>query len=278
MICPSCGSTVTLDDSICSSCQASLQDFSTDYCVYCRFKDKKDSSGRSYCEVCGLKKADLKGTSEPRLIDEPRLSSEVLGASSSHSREKKGTLKQPFELKPWMILGTVLIVLVAFLFFFQLKLRSNAQAEQLRADLEFASTYFDQYRNIVQEMGEIGNEVYQPMARDFEVRREKALQRLDKLEESIKKELKKLEEREVLQEFAPLKNHLVKAFRGLLDIDIKELRYFIQTIDTSLVNSMMEGELSQTPFQKAVTVSSGVGEEIDEAIELWYELSYKYKS
>ncbi len=278
MICPSCGDRLTSEDSVCSNCQASLQDFSTDYCVYCRFKDKKDSSGRSYCQICGLKKADLEGASEPHLIEEPKPSTKTARESKFHSRKKKGSLRQPLRLKPWLLIVTVLIVLVVFFLFYQLKLRSSAQEEQFQADLAFTSSYIEKYKEVVEEMGEIGNKAYQPTDQEFEVRREESLQRLDKLEESIKIDLEKLGERRVPQEFAPLKNHLADAFKGLLEVDIKELRYFIQTIDTSLVESMMKGELSQTPFQKAVTVSPGVGKEIDQAIELWYELSYKYRS
>lgn len=278
MICPSCGGNVTPEDSVCSNCQAFLQDFSTDYCVYCRFKGKKDSSGRSYCQICGFKKTDLESTSEPRLIEKPKPSPEVLKSLKPPPRKKKGTLEKSLKQKPWLLIGTVLIALVAFFLFYQLKLHSKAQAEQFRTDLDFASTYFERYKEVVEEMGEIGNIAYQPTAKDFELRREESLQRLDKLEGSVKIDLEKLEERDVSQEIAPLKNHLTMAFKGLLGVDIKELKYFIQTIDTSLVESMMKGELSQTPFQKAVTVSSSVGKEIDQAIELWYEFSYKYGS
>lgn len=257
MECPSCGRAASSEDKFCSECGTPLTEYPWGkYCKYCNLRGKRDSKGKSYC-------VDCEGPLGREIEEEQLPSSEVK--------------MPPTPLRSWaplLIFGFIVSLLLVGFLFHKWQVYAEAKSSEAQRYLKFLESSVDRYKEITEEMGEIGSLVYTPESEGFDEKRAEAELRLEKLERTIQGELKVIKEKKCPSILRSEREHLERAFKGLLSKDIKELRIFIEASDPDIVAMMMRGDISQTPFQKAVAPSDYVKREMDEVIKGMYEKGY----
>ncbi len=267
MRCKSCGFENPEGFVFCGQCGQSLlprkKDDWRSYCIYCHFKDKSRPDGTSYCDGC---------EGEPLKLEQ----SEAGGSTSfsdSPSVFWKKTRHRFFSPRiywPLMFFFLALLLFATVFFSFRWLSFSQTPGEKEREYLEFADRCLDDYDVIVEKMGEIGNQVFRPEEAGFEQRKAQALKEYEALESEVERVYRDLKSRPAPERFRDLKKKLLDVYKIIYTRELPELKEFITVVDHSIVVSMMKGDLSRSPFEKAVLVEEDISKKMEEIVRLRY--------
>lgn len=252
MKCPSCGKDAAEKDKFCSHCGFPLTEFPWGkYCTYCSLKGKKDAQGKSYCVEC-------EGPFEKNPTEEEKIP----------SVEPSTLLK---DWVPFLIVGIIISLLLVGFLFYKWKVYAEVKNADTQRYLKFLRSAVDKYKKNIEEMGKIGSLVFTPEEEGFEERRSEAELRLKRLRDGVREELETVEVEKCPPNLEREREHLKKALKSLMSHDFKELEIFVKATDPEIIAMMMRGDISQTPFQKAVAPCNFVKKEMDEVIKGMYE-------
>jgi hypothetical protein len=218
-------------------------------------RGKKDVQGKSYCVEC-------EGPFEKDMIEKEENPSLVAPSTPLKS------------WAPFLIIGIVISFLLVGFLFYKWRVYAEVRNADTQRYLKFLRSSVDKYKEITEEMGEVGSLVFTPEEEGFESKRDEAELRLKKLKEDVERELEVIEAKKCPENLRKERAHLKKAFEALMSHDFKELEVFIKASDPEIIAMMMRGDISQTPFQKAVAPSNFVKSEMDEVIKGMYEKGY----
>jgi uncharacterized membrane protein YvbJ len=256
MKCPSCGGVSSPEDKFCSRCGTPLTEFPWGkYCTYCNLREKKDAQGRSYCVEC-------EGPFDKEKLEE---------------EETVTSVPPSTPLKSWtpiLIAGIIISFLLVGFLFYKWRVYAEVKSAHTQQYLKFLKSSVDKYKKITEEMGEIGSLVFTPEEEGFEDKKSEAENRLEELKREVEKELEIIETKKCPKSLEEEKEHLKMAYQGLISQDFKELELFLRASDPEIIAMMMRGDISQTPFQKAVAPCDSVKKAMDEVIKGMYEKGY----
>lgn len=267
MRCQSCGFENPEGFVFCGQCGKQLASEKRDdwrsYCIYCQFKDKSKPDGTNYCDGC---------EGEPLRLDKAQ--AEVSpGFKSTPLSFPRGTGVRFFSSRvywPFVMFSLVVFLFIAVVMSSRWISFSQTPSEKERAYLDFVDRCLDDYDLIVEKMGEIGSLVFRPEETGFEERKSRALREFEKLEIEVEKVYRELKSRPAPPRYRDLKNKVLVVFKIVYTKELPELKEFITVVDHSIVVSMMKGDLSRSPFEKAVLVGDVVSKKMEEAIRLRY--------
>lgn len=231
------------------------------YCIYCQFKNKSKPDGTNYCDGC-----------EGEPLESTSLKTGV-SASQDLTRGRIKTRRRFLSSQIYWPLTFFVFTLVAFAVValtFRWFTFSQTPSQREREYLDFADRCIDDYDVIVRRMGEIGNQVFRPEEAGFEERKVSALKDFEKLNSDVEAVYRELKSRPAPARFSDFREKLLGVYKIIYTRELPELKEFVTVVDHSIVVSMMKGDLSRSPFEKAVLVGEDVSKKMDEVIRLRY--------